>query len=112
LCCLEVDVYYAPSVEPNTTPQPRQWTFLSNHGHVLLVIAQDPEIRGRDIAQKVGITERATQTIIADLVQAGYVERERRGRRNVYRVNLSLPLRHHNEASHTVGELLKLLGGS
>ncbi|WP_298212408.1 winged helix-turn-helix domain-containing protein [Ferrimicrobium sp.] len=88
----------------------RQWTFLSNHGHVLILIAQDPEIRGRDIAEKVGITERATQTIIADLVNAGYLERERRGRRNYYRVNLDLPLRHNVEASHTIGELLKVIG--
>lgn len=88
----------------------RQWTFLSNHGHVLILIAQDPEIRGRDIATKVGITERATQAIIADLVNAGYVERERRGRRNYYRVNLNLPLRHAVEATHTVGDLLKVIG--
>ncbi|WP_298338155.1 winged helix-turn-helix domain-containing protein [Ferrimicrobium sp.] len=91
-------------------PDQRQWTFLSNHGHVLILIAQDPEIRGRDIANKVGITERATQAIIADLVNAGYVERERRGRRNYYQVNLELPLRHNVEASHTIGELLKVIG--
>ncbi|KJE75691.1 helix-turn-helix transcriptional regulator [Ferrimicrobium acidiphilum] len=96
-------------MEPTPTTQ-RHWTFLSNHGHVLILIAQDSEIRGRDIATKVGITERATQAIIADLVNAGYVERERRGRRNYYQVNLDLPLRHTVEAPHTIGELLKVLG--
>jgi DNA-binding transcriptional ArsR family regulator len=96
-------------VEPVPTTQ-RHWTFLSNHGHVLILITQDPEIRGRDIATKVGITERATQAIVADLVNAGYIERERRGRRNYYRVNLNLPLRHTVEAPHTIGELLKVLG--
>lgn len=87
----------------------RQWTFLSNHGHVLICIAQDPGVRGRDIAERVGITERATQAIIADLVDAGYVTRDRVGRRNHYQINSDLPLRHQVEDSHSVGDLLQLM---
>ncbi|MGC8480684.1 MAG: helix-turn-helix transcriptional regulator [Acidimicrobiales bacterium] len=87
----------------------RQWTFLSNHGHVLICIAQDPGVRGRDIAERVGITERATQAIIADLVDAGYVTRNRVGRRNHYQINSELPLRHQVEDSHSVGDLLQLM---
>lgn len=90
------------------TQQPR-WTFLTNHGHVLLCIAADPGIRGREIADRVGITERAAQSIVADLVKAGYVTRTRIGRRNHYQVNPDLPLRHPVEASHRIGELLGLI---
>lgn len=86
------------------------WTFLSNHGHVLICIAEDNEIRGRDIADRVGITERAAQSIVADLVEAGYVSRDRVGRRNQYEIHPELPLRHPVEAEHSVGELLMALG--
>ncbi len=86
------------------------WTFLSNHGHVLVCIAEDAEIRGRDIADKVGITERAAQSIVADLVEAGYVTRDKIGRRNRYQINTDLPLRHPVEHEHSVGELLVALG--
>lgn len=86
------------------------WTFLSNHGHVLMCIAQDSEIRGRDIADRVGITERAAQRIVADLVDAGYVTRDRIGRRNRYEIHPDLPLRHPVESEHSVGELLVALG--
>ncbi len=85
------------------------WTFLTNHGHVLLCIARDPQMRGRDIAAQVGITERAAQSLIADLVAAGYVTRSREGRRNRYELNGSLPLRHPLEQTHHVGELLRVL---
>jgi hypothetical protein len=87
------------------------WTFLSNHGHVLVCIAGDPGIRGRDIAARVGITERAAQAIVADLVEDGYVTRTRIGRRNHYEVNPDLPLRHPVEQPHSVGELLRLVAG-
>ena len=63
------------------------WTFLSNHAHVLLLLAKDPEIRLRDVANQVGITERAVQRIVADLEADRYIERERQGRRNHYRVH-------------------------
>ena len=85
------------------------WTFLTNHSHVLLCIAADPGIRGRDIAEKVGITERSAQSIIADLVEAGYLTRERVGRRNHYEVHPDLPLRHPIERDHQVAELLRLV---
>jgi len=85
------------------------WTFLSNHGHVLICIAEDSEIRGRDIAAQVGITERAAQSIVSDLVEAGYVSRERVGRRNQYEIHPELPLRHPVENEHSVGELLVAL---
>lgn len=88
----------------------RGWTFLTNHSHVLICIAQDPESRLRDIAERVGITERSTQSIVADLVEGGYLTRIRVGRRNRYEVNAELPLRHPVERDHQVGVLLKLLG--
>jgi len=71
----------------------------------------DPGIRGRDIAEKVGITERAAQAIVADLVEAGYLDRQRVGRRNLYRINADQPLRHPVERDHRIGELLHLLAG-
>ncbi|MCK4176575.1 helix-turn-helix transcriptional regulator [Aciditerrimonas ferrireducens] len=86
------------------------WTFLTNHGHVLVCIANDPGIRGRDIAARVGITERAAQAIVADLVREGYVTRTKVGRRNVYRINPDRPLRHPCEQPHSIGELLRLVG--
>lgn len=86
------------------------WTFLTNHGHVLVCIAAEPDVRGRDIAERVGITERAAQAIVADLVEEGYVTRTREGRRNRYQVNPDAPLRHPLEHDHTVGELLTTLG--
>jgi DNA-binding MarR family transcriptional regulator len=86
------------------------WTFLTNHAHVLVCIAENPDMRGREIAQEVGISERAVQGIIADLVDAGYVSRERAGRRNHYTIDPEGPLRHPLEDDHTVGELLGMLG--
>lgn len=86
----------------------RQWTFLSNHGHVLIQLSRDPDARLADIARAVGITERAAQGIIGDLEAAGYVESERVGRRNTYRVNRSANFRHPAEAKQSVGALLEL----
>jgi DNA-binding transcriptional ArsR family regulator len=88
------------------------WTFLTNHAHVLLCVARDPGMRLRDVAQVVGITERAAQRIVADLVDAGYLEREREGRRNRYRVNSDAPLRHPMDRAHAVGEILDVLGSN
>jgi len=76
---------------------------------VLLLLARDPEIRLRDVAGRVGITERAVQRIVADLEEGRYIERERNGRRNRYRVHPELPLRHPVEAHCDVGALLKLI---
>ncbi len=87
------------------------WTFLTNHGHVLVCIAQDPGVRGRDIAERVGITERAAQAIVSDLVDAGYVRRRKVGRRNHYEINPDLPVRHPVEQPHSVGDLLTAIAG-
>jgi Winged helix-turn-helix DNA-binding len=91
-----------------TMPSER-WTFLTNYGHVLLCIASDPLVRLRDVAEKVGITERAAQRIVADLIEGGYLECSRHGRRNQYRVNGSLPLRHPIEEQNQVAALLALI---
>jgi predicted transcriptional regulator len=88
------------------------WTFLSNHAYVLACIAGEPEIRMRDVAARVGITERAVQRIVAELEASGYLTIAREGRRNRYTVNTDLPLRHPLEAHRTVGNLVELaLGG-
>jgi len=87
----------------------RHWTFLSNHGHVLVCLARDPDARLRDVALAVGITERAVQKIVSDLEEAGVVERVREGRRNRYRLFLERPLRHPIEAHRTVGSLLGMV---
>lgn len=86
-----------------------EWTFFTNHAHVLLCIARDPNARIRDMANAVGITERAAQAIVADLVDSGYLKRERNGRRNRYELQPALPLRHPLETDHSIGEVLMLL---
>lgn len=85
------------------------WDFLTNHAHVLLCVAQDPEMRLRDIAASVGITERGAHKILNELVDEGYVQRERRGRRNHYEVEPDLPLRHPLVQEQEVGRLLEVL---
>lgn len=86
----------------------RTWTFLTNHARVLIVVARDPRVRVRDVSALVGITERATQGILADLERAGFVTRTRVGRRNEYSVHPDVQFRHPSEAGHDVGELLGL----
>lgn len=83
-----------------------QWTFLTNHAHVLLCVAANPQIRLRDIAVLVGVTERAAQRIVGELEAEGYLAREREGRRNTYRLNPDMPLRHPLDKGHHIGELL------
>jgi hypothetical protein len=85
------------------------WRFVTNHTQVLLCIASDPDVRLRDVAVTVGITERAAQRIVADLVEAGFVERRRVGRRNQYIVNRDREMRHPAQAGHDIGALLDLL---
>jgi len=89
----------------------KPWRFVTSHTQVLLCIARNPEIRIRDVADLIGITERAAQRIIADLVEAGYVERMRVGRRNHYHVKTDLRMRHPLQQTHEIGELLDLLLG-
>ncbi len=86
-----------------------QWTYLSNHGHVLVCLARDRNARLRDVAAAVGITERAVQRIVAELEQSGVLTREREGRRNHYTLDREQPLRHSIEAASTVGDLLDAL---
>lgn len=85
-----------------------RWTFLTNHGRVLLALAQDPDVRLRDVAEQVGITERAAQMIVADLEAGGYITKERVGRRNHYVLDADKGFRHPHESDHQVGELLEL----
>jgi DNA-binding transcriptional ArsR family regulator len=87
------------------------WSFLTNHARVLLCIAHDPGARLRDIAASLDITERSAFGIITDLVEAGYVVKEKDGRRNRYRVQAHLPLPEPASRERTIGELLALLGG-
>ncbi|MBN1648970.1 MAG: winged helix-turn-helix transcriptional regulator [Spirochaetales bacterium] len=82
------------------------WTFLTNHSHVLLCLAKDPEMKIATIAEQVGITQRAVQRIMADLDEAGYLVRKRIGRRNRYRIKLARHLRHQIEKHRTIDDLL------
>jgi DNA-binding IclR family transcriptional regulator len=82
------------------------WTFLTNHSHVLICLARDPKLRLRDLADQVGITERAVQGIVKDLESAGCLTRHREGRRNRYDIAVDRPMRHQVERQHLVGDLL------
>jgi predicted ArsR family transcriptional regulator len=86
-----------------------RWTFLTNHAQVLLCVANDSDIRLRDVAETVGITERAAQRIVVDLEEAGFLKRERRGRRNRYLINEKTEMRHPAQHGYEIGELLDLL---
>jgi DNA-binding Lrp family transcriptional regulator len=88
-----------------------EWTFFSNYGHVLVCLARDRDARLRDVAQEVGITERAVQKIVRDLQAAGYLEVSKKGRCNRYRINRRKSLRHPLQSHCTVGKLLALLTG-
>jgi predicted transcriptional regulator len=95
-------------VTPDATPN---WSFLTNHARVLLAIAGDPTIRLREIGTAVGITERAAHRIVGELADAGYVTREREGRRNRYTVRSHLPLPDPVARDQNVGDLLTIVGG-
>jgi DNA-binding Lrp family transcriptional regulator len=88
------------------------WTFLTHHAQVLLCIARDPGIRLRDIADRVGITERSAYGIVLDLAEAGYIVKEKAGRRNRYQIQAHLPLPEPSSRERTVGEVLALLAGT
>ena len=93
----------------DSSPHTGHWTFLTNHAHVLLCLVEDPEIRLRDVADRVGITERAVSNILRDLEAADIIARTRDGRRNRYTIDGSHALRHPLEAHRRIGELLDLL---
>jgi hypothetical protein len=88
------------------------WTFLTNHARVLLCIAHDPGVRLRDLAASVGITERSAYGIVTDLAGAGYVVKQKDGRRNRYQIQAHLPLPEPTRRERTVGEVLALLAGT
>lgn len=89
----------------------QNWGFLTNHAQILVCIARDPEARVRDLGDRVGMTERAAHRVLADLVNAGYVTRERHGRRNRYTLNQHLALPDTIARKGNVGELLRILNG-
>ena len=86
-----------------------RWTFLTNHSHVLILLSHEPDLVLREVAARVGITERAVQRIIADLEEAGFLERERVGRQNRYRILPDQALRHPIESHRTIGDLVGLI---
>jgi predicted HTH transcriptional regulator len=85
-----------------------KWTFLTHHGHVLVAVVQNPDLTIDQIAAKVGITSRATASILGDLVEAGYLVKERIGRNNHYTVHAEFPLRHPLNDKATVADLLAI----
>lgn len=106
----------ATAMEEMTNPVPEEqpgrrasWTFMTNHAHVLFCIAQEPDVRLREVAKRVGITERAVQRIVSDLQDEGYLIVQKLGRRNRYEVHEDLPLRHPVERHRSVADLLDLI---
>jgi DNA-binding IclR family transcriptional regulator len=96
-----------------STPETRKrWTFLTNHAQVLLCVAERPDVRVREVADRVGITERAAQRILAELIESGYVTSRRVGRRNTYTVDPRHAMRHSAQLGYEVGVLLEALGGT
>jgi DNA-binding MarR family transcriptional regulator len=100
-------IVYSLVMVDNSIPE-RQWTFLSNHGHVLVQLNRDPNLRIRDIADAVGITERSTQAILVDLETHGYVTVTRIGRRNQYQLNPNSKFRHPAEDQKPISALLEI----
>lgn len=93
----------------NATEDGHAWTFLTNHMHVLVVLSRDPELRIRDMAEQIGITQRAVQRILAELIDEGVLKVTKTGRRNRYTIQRRTRLRHPLESKHTVGEMIDLL---
>ena len=96
----------APALHPSRSAG---WTLLTNHAHVLICIAKDPDVRLRDVALEVGITERAVQRIVSELEQDGFIEIEKEGRRNRYQLHPEQHFRHPIEEHCTIDGLLKLV---
>ena len=94
---------------PKSNDAAYSWTFFSNYAHVLVCLAKDPSARLRDVAEQVGITERATQRIVGHLEDAGVLIKERHGRRNRYTIDLDQPLRHPLESHRTIGNMLQMV---
>lgn len=98
----------ATAAVPKKAPE-RTWTFLTNHAHALLCLAQGEALTARELGVLIGITERSVQAILADLIADGYLTKSKVGRRNLYTVNPDGRLRHPLESAHTVGELIDAL---
>ncbi len=96
-------------VPPSAEASSNRWTFLSNHAHVLVALYLDPDLVLREVALKVGITERGVQRIVQDLETEGFIRREKVGRKNHYQVITHQPLRHAMESHRTIGDLLRLI---
>ena len=96
-------------MNPGSGNDDHRWRFVTNHAHVLECLARDPDVRLRDVADIVGITERTAAQIVSDLEAAGYVTKIRVGRNNRYEIHDELPLRHPQHRHHTVGELIRFL---
>lgn len=101
-----------PLGAPSTQSEKIRWTFLTNHAHVLILLSLDSSLVLREVALRIGITERAVQRIIADLEQDGFIERERVGRKNQYRIQAKRPLRHPIESHRSIGDLITLIGAN
>ena len=86
-----------------------QWNFFTNYGHVVFVLSQNPKITTRDVAQTVGITERATQKIIADLEKGGFIKIKKDGRNNIYKVNGKRKLRHDIERGCQLDDIIEII---
>ncbi len=102
----------APLTSPASEPAQARWTFLTNHSHVLILLSRNPTMVLREVAALVGITERAVQRIIADLEDECFIEREKVGRQNHYRVLANKSLRHPIESHREVADLLRAIDGS
>ena len=87
-----------------------EWTFLSNHGRVLIYIYNNPKSTAEEISHETELSLRGVQKIIAELEETGYIAHKKEGRRNLYTVNADLPMRHHLEQNHSVGEIIRALG--
>ncbi len=99
-----------PTRRLEETPESaHRWTFLTNHSHVLITLYYNPDLVLREVAQRVGITERGVQRIVQDLEDEGFIRREKVGRKNHYQVLIEQPLRHPIESHRTIGDLLKLV---
>ena len=102
-------VQMVPIIPPAIDSKSKSWTFLSNHAHVLVCLARDPDMRLREIAGHVGLTERAVHRIVTELEEAGVIERFREGRRSHYEIEATAALRHPLETGRTVGSLLRMV---
>jgi len=88
--------------KPVSAENSQSWTFLSNHAHVLVCVAKNPDVRLSEVAELVGIRERTAHRIVHELIDAGYISAKKVGRNNVYSVDLDLPLRHPLESNHNI----------